>query len=135
MNYLILSAPVLCLAFLAVLFTQSGLDKVFNYQENKDWLTGHFEKSPLKGTVGFLLPVITLLETAAGLVCAAGIYFLLFQGNNAIGLLGTQLSALSLLSLFFGQRVAKDYAGAATLVPYFLLTIFTMYLLWAEVQM
>jgi diacylglycerol kinase len=25
--------------------------------------------------------------------------------------------------LFFGQRVAKDYAGAASLVPYFILVV------------
>jgi hypothetical protein len=25
--------------------------------------------------------------------------------------------------LFFGQRIAKDYAGAATLVPYFTLSV------------
>ena len=29
--------------------------------------------------------------------------------------------ALAITLLFFGQRVAKDYAGAASLVPYFLL--------------
>jgi hypothetical protein len=25
--------------------------------------------------------------------------------------------------LFFGQRMAKDYAGAASLVPYFILSV------------
>ena len=29
---------------------------------------------------------------------------------------------------FFGQRVAKDYAGAAVLIPYFILLIVLMYL-------
>jgi diacylglycerol kinase len=33
------------------------------------------------------------------------------------------------LALFFGQRIAKDYAGAAVLVPYFLLVLVAMYLL------
>jgi diacylglycerol kinase len=36
---------------------------------------------------------------------------------------------MSILALFFGQRVAKDYAGAAVLVPYFLLTLVALYLL------
>jgi hypothetical protein len=31
--------------------------------------------------------------------------------------------------LFFGQRVSKDYAGAAALVPYFLLALSGIYLL------
>jgi hypothetical protein len=38
------------------------------------------------------------------------------------------LGAASLTALFFGQRVAKDYPGAAVLVPYFLLLIVMMYL-------
>jgi len=125
----ILSAQLFCLALLAILFLQSGIDKVINYKGNKDWLTEHFSKSPLKGTVGILMPVITILEVAAGCLCAIGIATLLLSGSPTLGLLGAQLSALSLLSLFFGQRLAQDYAGAATLVPYFLVTIAAIYLL------
>ena len=35
----------------------------------------------------------------------------------------------AIIALFFGQRIAKDYAGAAVLVPYFLLTLVAIYLL------
>ena len=42
---------------------------------------------------------------------------------------GAVLAAVSIVALFFGQRMAKDYAGAATLVPYFLLTLAAIYLL------
>jgi hypothetical protein len=38
------------------------------------------------------------------------------------------LGALSILALFFGQRVAKDYPGAAVLVPYFILLLILIYL-------
>jgi len=34
-----------------------------------------------------------------------------------------------LIALFFGQRMAKDYAGAAVLVPYFLLALVAIILL------
>ncbi len=125
----ILSAQLFCLALLAILFLQSGLDKVFNYKGNMEWLTGHFSKSPLKGTVGILMPVITILEVAAGILCVIGILTLLISGNTGFGLLGSQLSAISLLSLFFGQRLAQQYEGAATLIPYFLVTIVSIYLL------
>ena len=37
--------------------------------------------------------------------------------------------AAAIIALFFGQRVAKEYAGAAVLVPYFLLTLVAIYLL------
>ena len=42
------------------------------------------------------------------------------------------ISAISLIALFFGQRMAKDYAGAAVLVPYFLLALSAIYLLAAS---
>ena len=34
-------------AFLAILFLQSGIDKVVDRRGNLEWLTGHFAKSPL----------------------------------------------------------------------------------------
>ena len=125
----IASAQILCLAFLAILFLQSGLDKVFDYKGNLGYFKSHFANSPLKSTVGLLMPVITLLETAAGLTSAVGLVTLLLNGDTSIGLLGAQLSGISIVSLFFGQRIAKDYAGAATLVSYFVLVILSIYLL------
>jgi hypothetical protein len=116
-------------AFLAVLFLQSGLDKVLDYKGNLSWLTGHFANSPLAGSVGILLPVITLTETAAGLFSGFGVVQLLAGWGTSWAYWGLLLSAVSLLMLFFGQRVAKDYAGAATLVPYFILTAFGLFLL------
>lgn len=130
MKTLLLSAPILCLGFLAILFLQSGLDKVINYKGNKEWLSDHFSKSPLKSTVGLLMPLITLLEVAAGVCCALGIFFILYDGSAEVGLVGAQLSALSILALFFGQRIAQDYVGAATLTTYFIISIMTIYLLW-----
>ena len=125
----ILSMQLLCLAFLSILFLQSGLDKVFNYKGNLEWLKGHFAKSPLKNTVGVLMPAITLLELAAGFFCAIGILFLIFNDGNAeMGLIGAQISALSILNLFFGQRLAQDYEGAATLTSYFLIALLGIYL-------
>lgn len=123
------SLQVLCLTFLAVLFLQSGLDKVFDYKGNLEWLTGHFANSPLKGTVGMLLPVLTLMEVAAGVLCAVGVVMLVVSNSGTIGLLGAQLSALSIIALFFGQRVARDYPGAATLTTYFLIAMAGIYLL------
>jgi hypothetical protein len=38
------------------------------------------------------------------------------------------VGAASITALFFGQRIAKDYPGAAVLVPYFLLIAFLMFL-------
>jgi hypothetical protein len=109
-------------ALLAILFLQSGIDKIVDRKGNVEWLTGHFSKSPLAGQVVPMLSVITLIELSAGALSAVGVPVMLFTGNRLPAFLGTLLAVLALLMLFFGQRLAKDYAGAAALVPYFILS-------------
>lgn len=116
-------------AFLAILFLQSGIDKIIDHRGNLEWLSTHFAKSPLAGMVPFLVTVITILEMAAGALSAVGCAFVLVSHNSKVAFYGAVLSALSILSLFFGQRLAREYAGAAVLVPYFLLTLVAMFLL------
>jgi hypothetical protein len=116
-------------AFLAILFLQSGFDKIVDRQGNLQWLTGHFGKSPLARLVPFLLGILTMIELAAGLLSGIGVLALLFTHNPTIALYGAVISAIAVLCLFFGQRMAKEYAGAAVLVSYFLLTLIAIYLL------
>ena len=107
-------------AFFAILFLQSGIDKVIDRRGNLEWLTGHFAKSPLAGIVPLLLSLITVLELSAGTLSAIGCLVVLLRRDPTIGFYGAVLSGLAQLALFFGQRMAKDHPGAATLVPYFL---------------
>jgi len=123
------SMQILTSAFLAILFLQSGLDKIFDRKGNLDWLTGHFAKSPLAGMVPLLLVAITILEAAAGALSAIGCVLLIFRHDATIAFYGALISAIAILALFFGQRMAKEYPGAAVLVPYFLLTLVAIYLL------
>jgi diacylglycerol kinase len=120
---------ILTSAFLAVLFLQSGIDKIVDRRGNLEFLQGHFAKSPLAGTVPLLVTVITVLEIAAGALSAIGCAMIILTRDPAIAFYGAVISALSILGLFFGQRMAKDYAGAAILVPYFLLSLVAIYLL------
>ena len=119
----LVSAQLLVAILLAILFLQSGLDKVFDFKGNLEWLNGHFGKSPLKGQVLPMLAVITLTECAAGALAAAGAVQIAFADSTALAMGSAQLAALNIVMLFFGQRIAKDYAGAAALVPYFILSI------------
>lgn len=114
---------VLVTLMVAILFIQSGLDKVLDWKGNKDYFTDHFKNSALKGMAPLLLPIITLTELLAGFLSAIGIVTLLVWDNPDFGMVGTFFGALSIVMLFFGQRLAKDYAGAAVLVPYFLLNV------------
>ena len=117
-----------CALFVAILFIQSGLDKVFDWKGNIGWLTGHFSKTPLAKMVPMMLATITVMEIATGLLAAAGLVYLIVTGQNTLIFCASILGAASLTGLFFGQRIAKDYPGAAVLVPYFILLLIMMYL-------
>jgi hypothetical protein len=120
---------ILASAFLAILFLQSGIDKILDRRGNFEWLKGHFAKSPLAGIVPLLLISITILEVAAGVLSAVGCVFVILSHDSTVAFYGAAISAVAVLALFFGQRMAKEYAGAAVLVPYFLLVLVAMYLL------
>ena len=116
-------------AFLAILFLQSGIDKVVDHRGNLEWLKGHFAKSALTGVVPALLITITILELAAGVLNGIGCVAVILLRDSTIAFYGAVISAIAIIALFFGQRIAKDYAGAAVLVPYFLVTLIAIYLL------
>ena len=120
---------IFCSAFLAILFLQSGIDKVIDHRGNLEWLKGHFAKSQLAGVVSVLLATITILEVAAGALSAIGCIMLIVSREATVAFYGAVSSAVAIIALFFGQRMAKEYAGAAVLVPYFLLTLVVIYLL------
>jgi hypothetical protein len=115
-------------ALVAILFIQSGLDKIFDWTGNLGWLKGHFEKTFLGSMVPLLLATITVMEVATGLLSAAGVVYFLISGSLSLIFYAAALGAASILALFFGQRIAKDYPGAAVLVPYFILMMVLMYL-------
>lgn len=113
---------------ISILFIQSGLDKVFDWKGNLEWLTGHFSKTFLSRFVWIMLAQLTVLEVATGVLSGAGIIYFFVYGSTALIFWAATLGALTVIGLFFGQRVAKDYPGAAVLVPYFLLLSFLIYL-------
>ena len=122
-------ARILALAFLAVLFVQSGLDKVFDWEGNIGWLKGHFEKTPLAGMVPLMVGLITLMELVSGVVSGLGAGMILLYGDRGLGALGALLSTVTVLALFSGQRMAKDYPGAAVLANYFVLCLAAIFLM------
>jgi uncharacterized membrane protein YphA (DoxX/SURF4 family) len=115
----LLLLPLLACGFFAVLFLQSGLDKVFDRKGNLEWMAPHFENSPFGGKVPFFLTVLTLFEVAAGLLAVAGALDLLFGWELGLARWALGWCGFTLLCLFAGQRLAKDYAGAASLAGYF----------------
>ena len=117
-----------CALLVSILFIQSGLDKVFDWKGNLDWLTGHFSKTFLAKMVPMMVATITVSELATGILSVVGIVYFLATGSTIVIFYSSIVGAASITALFFGQRVAKDYPGAAVLVPYFLLLIVMMVL-------
>ncbi|GAB5473162.1 MAG: hypothetical protein Mars2KO_12610 [Maribacter sp.] len=122
-------AEVLLLAFMAITFLQSGIDKIVDWKGNLGWLKGHFEKTPLRTMVPLLLGTVLLIEMVAGLLSVAGIFQLLTSGTKELAFYGAITSCIALLMLLFGQRVAKDYEGARTIAVYFIPAVFLVFLL------
>lgn len=125
-NYI---TEILILIFIAITFLQSGLDKVTDWKGNIGWLKGHFSKTFLAGQVTLMVATILILEVLAGILALVGIFFIISSGNTDIALYSTVLAAITLLMLLFGQRVAKDYAGAFTIVGYFIVVVLGVTLL------
>ena len=122
-------AEVLILLFLIITFIQSGLDKLLDWSGNVSFIKEHFKNSPLKNTVPLLLGIILSIELIAGVLMAIGVYQLYTSEATEIASLGIELSAITLLFLLIGQRLAKDYAGAMSLAVYFIITVLGVYLL------
>ena len=57
------------------------------------------------------------------MLCAAGLVELLVLGTTRAAFWGISVAALALTCLFFGQRISKDYTGAAVLPAYFLVSM------------
>jgi uncharacterized membrane protein YphA (DoxX/SURF4 family) len=121
--------PALLAAVMAaILFLQSGLDKIFDWRGNLEWLTGHFAKTFLAPFVSVMVATVAVMEIAAGVLAASGVVYFLITSSSVVIFWASVVAALALLALFFGQRIAKDYPGAAVIVPYFLLILVLMFL-------
>ncbi|MGC1515595.1 MAG: DoxX family protein [Maribacter sp.] len=123
------ATEVLLLLFLIITFLQSGLDKLLDWKGNVSWLKEHFAKTPFKNSVPLLVGTILVVELLAGIFSIAGIYQLLSADETAMAFYGGIMSCVALLMLLFGQRIAKDYEGARTIVIYFIPAILLVFLL------
>src|SRR5436309_10296259 len=86
-------------AFLAILFLQSGIDKVVDRRGNLEWLRGHFARSPLARVEPALLAVITILEVAAGALSAIGCVAVILLRDARVAFYGALISAGAVIAL------------------------------------
>lgn len=120
-------ASILILVFLTITFLQSGYDKIFYWKDNVEWLNGHFAKTQLKNHVPLALLHVLVLELISTVLCAVGAIELLLNSGRTFGYYGAVFSCVTLLMLLVGQRLAKDYDGARTIVIYFIPAVMAVY--------
>lgn len=121
------AASILLLVFLALTFIQSAYEKIFYWQENINWLKEHFSKTRLKNLINPSLVLLVLFELISGVLCIVGIIELIVNNGRTFGFYGAIFSSITLLMMLFGQRLAKDYDGARTIVIYFIPAVMAVY--------
>ena len=120
---------ILILLFLIITYVISAIEKIFDWKGSINYIRDHFKNSPLKNHVSFLVAILLILEIIASILMIIGVYQVYTSGIKEIALLGITLSAVSILFMLIGQRLAKDYPGAMSLGVYFLITLFGVYIL------
>ena len=120
---------LLILMVLAITFLQSGIDKISDWSGNLSFLKEHFSKTFLRKSVPLMLGVILVGEIIVGFLSIIGIIQIYISEVTTIGFYASVIAAKILLALLFGQRIAKDYAGAMTISVYFMVTVFGVYLM------
>jgi uncharacterized membrane protein YphA (DoxX/SURF4 family) len=121
------AASILLLVFLALTFIQSSYEKIFYWKENVEWLKEHFAKTRLKNLVNLALIHLVILELISGILSVVGVIELMVNNGRTFGLYGAIFSSITLLMMLFGQRLAKDYDGARTIVIYFIPAVMAVY--------
>ena len=117
---------ILVSVFFSIVFFQSGIDKIIDRKGNIDFFKEHFKNTPIKNTVPLMLTILTLLELIAAGLCFFGFCNSLFYTNTDFIFYGLVHCSIVLLLLLFGQRIAKDYIGAADITIYFILCVSTI---------
>ncbi|WP_310555313.1 DoxX family membrane protein [Flavobacterium sp.] len=120
-------ASLFVLVFLAITFLQSGYDKFTDWNSNVSWLTEHFAGTFFGNKVAIALKVLLAFEIVAGILCVVGLIEISISGGTAFGKYGASMSCITLLMLLFGQRIAKDYDGARTIVIYLIPALMGVY--------
>ena len=119
-------AQILVSIFFSIVFFQSSIDKVYDRKGNLKFFNQHFKETIFQNYTSLSLNFLALLEFFSAFLCFLGIFYKVLFNDSIFIYNGLLVSAIVLLSLLLGQRLAKDYAGAADIAIYFILCIVTI---------
>lgn len=119
---------ILLLLFIIITFGISGVEKMFDWPEQTQFLRTHFKGTIFQERVKLFLGILVILDLFCVVFSAVGIYQLIASSELYFAKLASIFAAIILLCLLLGQRVAKDYQGALTITCYFMVVIFSVWL-------
>ncbi|MBT1705179.1 hypothetical protein [Chryseosolibacter indicus] len=122
---LLMILKLISLTFLVFTFTEAGLSKIKDYKGNKAYFIDHLKGGILSGSSVLLFHLIIVQEVLTALLAIAGLCTIPF-GIEAVALISVIASAVVFLQLYLGQRIAGDYAGAAGIVPYLIMSFISL---------
>ena len=129
MNTLIsYAAELLILLFILLTFAFSAVEKMLDVKGQVVWLKEHMKGTFLVPIMPLLLGVLIVLDIVVSILSILAVYYLLQFQEKTMGLYSCILAAITLLLLLFGQRMAKDFQGAFTIVGYFMVVLFGVWL-------
>ena len=109
-----------------IVFFQSSIDKIVDRSGNLKFFKDHFNNTIFQNYVASLLTFLTLFELFAAFLCSFGVIYRVFYSESVYIFYSLLICAVVLLMLLLGQRLAKDYVGAADITIYFILCIITI---------
>ena len=119
-------AQIFVSMFFSIVFFQSSFDKINDREGNLIFFNQHFKRTIFQNYTSISLTFLVLLEIFSAFLCVLGIFYKIFYFDSIFIYYGLLMSAIVLLSLLLGQRIAKDYVGAADITIYFTLCIITI---------
>ena len=122
-------AALLILLFLTVTFAISLIEKLADWKATVAYISETFHATFVKSFIKPLITILMMLEFLTLFFLLVGMYQLYFSNENQSALLGCTFSAISIIYMLIGQRIAKDYPGATSLTVYFILSVFGVFIL------
>ena len=117
---------ILSSIFFAIVFFQSGIDKIIDRKGNLNFFENHFKNTLIHKIYTHALTALMLLELIAAILCTYGCIYSIVYKDTGFIFYGLLVTSFVLLSLLLGQRIAKDYIGAAHITIYFILCIISI---------
>ena len=117
---------ILSSIFFAIVFFQSGIDKIIDRKGNLNFFENHFKNTLFHKIYTHALTTLMLLELIAAILCAYGCIYSIVYKDTGFIFYGLLVTSFVLLSLLLGQRIAKDYVGAADITIYFIMCIISI---------